>query len=111
MKISDKFIEEYNCRIEGWKNTPCYQCAVDDLMEAISFICDFLNEKHTGSYKYGSLALGTRFKYRNDTTVWVKISVNTVAKWDEKQKTDSWIGQQICSFDENHNMNIYVDVL
>lgn len=59
------------------------------------------------------LALGTRFKYNesDDGAIWVKISSNLIAGWDESLKTDNWIGQHICCFSESENLAGEVCVL
>ena len=67
-------------------------------------------------YMFSDLSLGTRFQYLNvDKTinriVWVKISHNTIAKWDDKLKTDAWVGQPICSFSDTDDFSEYVEVL
>ena len=58
------------------------------------------------------LALGTRFTYLNDEhqNVWVKINATTIAKWDEDKKIHGWTGQQICSFSDNDNLSVFVNV-
>ncbi len=57
------------------------------------------------------LALGTKFMYPNSGKVWVKIDVHTVAEWSEANKTDGWLGQAICSFDDNDDTSKEVIVL
>lgn len=47
--------------------------------------------------KFSLLALGTRFKYGESNTVWVKIGADLVAKWDVTQIDTGWLGQSICS--------------
>ncbi|MCK4816888.1 hypothetical protein KA005_14050 [bacterium] len=61
---------------------------------------------------FRKLALGARFQYANrQKKVWVKIGANTIAEWDEDQKVDDWIGQQICCFTDTFDTDIYVIVL
>jgi len=62
---------------------------------------------------FNKLALGTRFQYTtgDKNKPWVKIGANTIAEWDESQKTDNWIGQQVCLFTETFDTDIYVEVL
>jgi len=60
------------------------------------------------------LALGTRFKYNesdDDDAIWVKLSTNIIAGWDEDLKTDNWIGQHICCFSESEDLTGEVYVL
>ena len=61
---------------------------------------------------FNKLALGTRFRYIDtDSRIWVKIGANTIAEWDESQKTDAWIGQRICCFTDTYDTDIHVKVL
>lgn len=65
---------------------------------------------------FSKLALGTRFRYINTGNIgkkrlWVKIGANTIAEWDEAQKTDNWIGQRICCFTDTFDTDIDVIVL
>jgi hypothetical protein len=47
---------------------------------------------------FDSLALGTRFAYNEDISrIYVKISHNTAAEWDDAQIIDYWIGQHVFS--------------
>jgi hypothetical protein len=61
--------------------------------------------------KFKSLALGARFSYKWGSKEWVKISAVGVAEWDEKLKSSSWLGQSICSFDEDDDTTKLVYVL
>lgn len=61
--------------------------------------------------KFSDLALGAKFTYPLESTIWVKISPRTVAQWIENMKDCGWMGQPICSFDENDNTSLPVDVL
>ena len=54
---------------------------------------------------FDRLCLGAKFKYDDrkegmPDTVWIKIYVNLIAKWDEEQLTTNWVGQNVCSFSE-----------
>jgi hypothetical protein len=65
---------------------------------------------------FSNLALGTRFRYTDagkigEKRLWVKIGANTIAEWDELQKTDNWVGQQICLFTDTFDTDVYVNVL
>ena len=63
-------------------------------------------------HQFCELALGTRFQYAaGDSKVWVKIDINKIAEWNESLKTDMWIGQQICCFNDVDDITVYVRVL
>lgn len=51
--------------------------------------------------KFSMLALGARFSYHGEYSVWVKIGENTIAKWVEENKDTCWTGQSVCCFDED----------
>ena len=59
------------------------------------------------------LALGARFNYLapDNEIVWVKISHDTIAEWNECLKVENWIGQNICCFSESESLDAEVDVL
>lgn len=54
---------------------------------------------------FSELALGARFKYEGSEDVWVKIDVDPkdacIAKWDENLKDKAWIGQPVCSLNDD----------
>lgn len=54
--------------------------------------------------QFNNLALGTRFKHLNEDVVWVKIGNNLIARWDEDLKACSWIGQEVCCFDDTEDL-------
>jgi hypothetical protein len=71
----------------------------------LEVILDVLKEE------FKKLALGTRFSYERFSKEWVKIGATTIAEWDESLKTAGWLGQSICSFDENDDTTKIVYVL
>jgi len=62
-------------------------------------------------YLFSELALGTRFRYTKSKKVWTKIGANLIAEWDESSKTNTWIAQQICCFNDIDDLAVYVNVL
>lgn len=55
---------------------------------------------------FKKLCYGAQFKYSADeSAVWVKIGHNTVAGWNPKYVSDSWIGQPICAFAEGDQLD------
>lgn len=61
--------------------------------------------------KFSTLALGTRFKYMNHDRLYVKLSHNTVAEWNDAQIDTSWIGQGIFSAWEKDNEDFEVVII
>lgn len=51
------------------------------------------------------LCLGAKFKYPNSNKVWVKISNDLdsgcVAEWSDDNQDTYWIGQSVCSFNDD----------
>ena len=61
---------------------------------------------------FKQLALGTKFQYIEDPeNTFVKITDTDCALWKEEEKTTTWIGQMIYSFDEKDNTDKEVIVL
>lgn len=61
---------------------------------------------------FGDLSLGARFSFINDDRIWVKISINTIAEWVERNKIGGLLGQNICSFGNcDHPISTIVNVL
>lgn len=59
---------------------------------------------------FSTLALGSRFKFSPESDdVWVKLGYDAIiAKWDEKFSTDKWVGQPICSLnDDRTDQEVY----
>lgn len=55
---------------------------------------------------FEDLCFGAKFRYRDDLgQVWVKVYVDRVAQWDASLVTAKWIGQKICSFDEDDDFS------
>jgi hypothetical protein len=51
--------------------------------------------------KFSTLALGSRFRYPDAKTIWVKLNWRgTIVEWDKARETHTWIGQSIVSFGE-----------
>jgi len=61
--------------------------------------------------KFKDLALGAKFSYKSGSKQWVKISAVAIAEWDESLKTSRWMGQSICTFEENNDTTKFVYVL
>jgi len=64
-----------------------------------------MNNK-TQLVSFKKLCYGAQFKYSaDDAAVWVKIGHNTVAGWEPKYVSDSWVGQPICAFAEDDQLD------
>jgi len=54
---------------------------------------------------FNIIPLGTRFRYDSRKydlkSLWVKISANEIAEWDESQIETNWVGQKVCSYCDN----------
>lgn len=60
---------------------------------------------------FDKLALGARFKYKGDNTVWTKISsggCGLIARYEKDMMKDSWVGQSFCSGKEDDNEDLMV---
>ena len=66
-------------------------------------------------YLFSWLALGAKMKYGNESeNVWVKISNDRlggcIAAWDDENQATHWLGQSICSLNDNGE-DIYVELV
>ncbi|WP_460044191.1 DUF4194 domain-containing protein [Pseudomonas sp. S2_H01] len=62
--------------------------------------------KKTEMVSFKKLCYGALFKYSaEEAAVWVKIGHNTVAGWKPEYVSDSWVGQPICSFAEDDQLD------
>jgi hypothetical protein len=68
-----------------------------------------MTDKLTVPFK--TLCHGARFTYIDGSKTWVKIGSDLIAEWDAKFVADSWIGQQLCSFSEDGNLNTLVNLI
>ena len=54
---------------------------------------------------FSDLALGAKFKFENHEDVWVKIDIDPkegcIAKWDNALQASGWVGQPVCSLNDN----------
>ena len=64
----------------------------------------------SNSVRFSDLALGTAFSYIDSEKTWIKISDLTIVEWDETLKTACWVGQRVCSFDENDDTSKIVSL-
>lgn len=51
------------------------------------------------------ICLGAKFKYQNSNKVWVKIGNDLdggcIAEWSDDNQDTYWIGQTVCSFNDD----------
>lgn len=51
------------------------------------------------------LSLGAKFKYPNRSKIWIKISHDLsggcIAEWNENKQDIYWVGQSICSLNDD----------
>ena len=113
-KIVSETVHYYNVQVIGKDYTVKFRKS--DMLQAGIFRNNFPRRKlvieKIKKIEFSKLAIGTRFKYPNGESTWVKIDLcGTIAKWEDEQICSSWIGQPICSLNDNNNMDELVCVV
>lgn len=65
---------------------------------------------NNGYAPFSKLCLGAKFQYDErkhgtQETIWVKIYPNLIAKWDPNEITTNWVGQPVCCFTDQDDVD------